>query len=297
MPKPRPLPPGLPQQFTVAEARAAGLSHRRLRALDLDRSFWGIRAAARVTELRQRCALLQLRLPERAFFSHSTAALLLGVPVPLRFERDPQLQVSVPAPTRALVAQGVRGHRVSVTPSEIGVVHGLRLTSPERTWCDLAEQVPFADLVAAGDFLIHWRRPLTSVEALTRAITERTSRRGRRNLARAIGRLNNRSESPPESHLRLLLEDAGLPPPRINHVVSDRFGEFVARTDFSFEEYNLVIEYQGDYHRTSKGQWRADMTRRSRLESLNLRVLELNADDLRNPAELVARIRAFARLR
>jgi len=172
----------------------------------------------------------------------------------------------------------------------------LRLTSPVRTWCDLAELVPLLDLVAAGDFLIHWRDPIATVSELSAAIEHRASRRGVRALRHAVARLNDRSESPPESKLRVIIVDAGLPMPRVNHSVSDRFGEFVARTDLIIDAYRIILEYQGDYHRTVKGQWRADMTRRSRLEAQGWRVMEPNADDLLDPAELTARILDLARL-
>jgi very-short-patch-repair endonuclease len=78
--------------------------------------------------------------------------------------------------------------------------------------------------------------------------------------------------------------------------VTDRFGEFVARTDLIIDEYKIVLEYQGDYHRKMVGQWRADMTRRSKLEALGWKVMELNADDLLDPEELIRRIRALASL-
>lgn len=43
-------------------------------------------------------------------------------------------------------------------------------------------------------------------------------------------------------------------------------------------------------------QWRKDMTRRSRFEAKGWFVMELNADDLDDPTELVERIRmALAR--
>ncbi|MBU1589284.1 MAG: hypothetical protein KKH51_15270 [Actinobacteria bacterium] len=53
----------------------------------------------------------------------------------------------------------------------------------------------------------------------------------------------------------------------------------------------MILEYQGDYHR-SMSQWRKDMTRRSRLEAQGWYVMEINADDLGDPVELVARIRS-----
>jgi very-short-patch-repair endonuclease len=70
----------------------------------------------------------------------------------------------------------------------------------------------------------------------------------------------------------------------------------VARTDLILEKERVVLEYQGDYHRTTKGQWRADMTSRSRLEARGWRVMELNADDLKDPVELLARIGAMIAL-
>lgn len=104
------------------------------------------------------------------------------------------------------------------------------------------------------------------------------------------------AESAPESILRVIIVLAGLPEPRVNIDVTDRRGEFVARTDLAIAEFKLVIEYMGDYHRTSAGQWRDDMTRRSRLEAQGWRVMEVNADDLLDHVELIDRIRQFARL-
>jgi very-short-patch-repair endonuclease len=66
---------------------------------------------------------------------------------------------------------------------------------------------------------------------------------------------------------------------------------------FEFTEYRTLVEYQGDYHRLTKAQWRKDMTRRSRLEAAGWIVIELNADNLKNPADVVARITAALRRR
>jgi very-short-patch-repair endonuclease len=62
------------------------------------------------------------------------------------------------------------------------------------------------------------------------------------------------------------------------------------RIDLAIPSRKVAIEYQGDYHRDPE-QWRRDMTRVSRLESDSWFVIQVNADDLRDPAELVARIR------
>ncbi len=61
------------------------------------------------------------------------------------------------------------------------------------------------------------------------------------------------------------------------------------RLDLAIPRLKIDIEYQGDYHRDPT-QWRSDMTRRSRIESSGWYYLEFNADDLRSPAEIVARV-------
>lgn len=263
----------------------------RLRAADLDRSVWGTRFVG-TPDFRNRCAQYQLRMPEYTFFSHQTAARIWGIPLPPGPESD--LHIAVPDPARAPHAHGIAGHRLQIREDEVTTVQGLRVTTPTRTWLDLSS-LDLGDLVAAGDFLIHHRHELTTLRALEHELHSRVTRRGLRRLWRALDLLNDRSESAPESILRVIIIEAGLPAPVVNHDVSDSWGNFVARTDLRIEEFRLVIEYMGDYHR-NKAQWRADMTRRSRLESLGWRVMEVNADDLRDPAELARRIRDFARL-
>lgn len=316
--------------FTVREALQQGVPRKRLRRNDLDRTVWGVRdirnsvvgdsfakagrgaglhaigtrsdayLAPEDREARalllDRCRMFASRIRQDAFFSHLTSARLHGIPLPWHLERDERLHISVLAPARAPHAHGIVGHKMTIVPNDIVTVAGLRTTSVERTWCDLGSVLGLHDLVAAGDFLIHWRLPLTSSRRLRRAVERSVNRRGVVLLKRALELLSDRAESPPESVLRVIIILAGLPEPSVNHEVTNARGEFVARIDLVIAEYRLVIEYMGDYHRTVKGQWRADMTRRSKLESQGWKVMEVNANDLRDPDELVARIRRYAKL-
>ncbi|WP_161972413.1 DUF559 domain-containing protein [Glaciihabitans arcticus] len=230
------------------------------------------------------------RLPTESLFSHSTAARLIGIPVPWWSERDARLHVSVAAPRRAPHAAGIIGHRSRLTERDGVVMRGVRVTSPVRTWLDLASMVRFADLVAAGDYIIHWRLPLAERDELSRAVESFGRARGAINLRKALPLLSDRAESPPESELRVILAVAGLPSPDINHALVDTDTGRHLRPDFTFREHRVILEYQGDYHRTRE-QWRKDMTRRSKLEAEGWYVMEINADDLRSPEELVARVR------
>lgn len=293
----KPLPSALSQTpFRALDADRLGVPPSRLRANDLYRDVHGVRSAAALASTSEVCKLFSERMPAAAFISHATAAKLHGIPLPYQLKQDTRIHISLPAPGRAPHADGVVGHMLQIESHELTAHDGLTVTTPVRTWLDLGRMLRLHDLVAAGDHLIHWRLPHATSLDLAAALESRLDRRGRRGLIEAMGLLNDRAESPPESILRVIVVQAGLPDPRINHEVSDRFGEFVARTDFIFDEMKVVLEYQGDYHRTTKGQWRADMTRRSKLEALGWKVMELNADDLRDPIELVQRIRALAGL-
>lgn len=113
---------------------------------------------------------------------------------------------------------------------------------------------------------------------------------------RRPGRSRDRAEYRAESRLRTIVALAGLGPCLVNAVITGSRGEFVARTDLELPGLGVILEYQGDYHR-AREQWRADMTRRSRIEAVTgCRVLELNADDLADPLDLVARILRLARI-
>ncbi|HWH96780.1 MAG TPA: DUF559 domain-containing protein [Pseudolysinimonas sp.] len=237
--------------------------------------------------------MFAVRLSTEVFFSHSTAARLHGVPLPPRFERMTRLHVTIPAPGRAPHAQGLLGHSRFVAPSDIvGAADGIRLSSPARTFCEMGSVLALPDLVAVADHLIRRDAPLCSVAELLERLNvgDRITRRSL--LREAIRLARPRSESRPESVLRLILLRCGWGEPEANLEVRGLDGRSM-RIDLAFPQHNLAIEYHGDYHRTPE-QWRRDLARRSRLEALGWTVVELTADDLRDPDELVARITAIA---
>jgi very-short-patch-repair endonuclease len=289
-----PLPPHLAgSPFTVSSAEAAAVTPKRLRGRDLDRSVWGVRREkALPDDVRTRCRSFAVRMPANAVFSHATAALLMNAPLPLRLELDGSVDIAVPAPARAPHARGIRGHSIRVLGDDVAFTDGIAHTSPARTWCDLAAKLSLVELVALGDFLVHWRLPLASVDQLLAKSALYAGQPGMARMREAIPLLSDRSESPPESALRVIVVQAALPALRVNYEIVQLETGATVRTDLAFDKYKVLLEYQGDYHRTAKGQWRKDMTRRSRLEADGWIVIELNADDLRDPEELVSRIEA-----
>lgn len=90
--------------------------------------------------------------------------------------------------------------------------------------------------------------------------------------------------------LRMLLIRGGIEGLRSNFWIALPDVGARYRADFAIPQLKVAIEYQSDYHR-DPAQWRADMTRLSRLQAHGWIVIQVNADDLRDPAELIVRIR------
>ena len=275
-----------------------GLSPDRMRAADLARPFWGIRVVASGTlSTLERCNAILRRMPRGAFFSHHTAALIVGMPLPLSLSERVEVHIGVAAPDRSLRSSGIVGHALRLYPADLECWHGLPVTSPARTWCDLATVLTLRQLVAAGDYLIHWRMPLVTLAELTLAVERTAGRRGHALLRRALPLLSDRSESSPESEVRVIVVTHGLPRPLVNHPIHDNQGRLIARADLYFKDYGELVEYEGDHHRTDLSQWRRDLTRTADVEAEGLHVTRVNADDLHQERALVGRIAANLRRR
>ena len=297
MPAPSTVPADLLRApFTLEQARRLGVSRKVLRGA----RFWtpapGVRASASLPDsLAVRCASMALLVPSQMAFSHVTAARLYGLPVPgartpLGMPVDEPLDVT--CSLRAPRGGRVRGHHADLG-DDVRDVDGLRVTSGARTWADLAPLLCLDDLVVLGDATVH-RGFATLVELSARAA--RAGRRGSRRMRAAISLLEPRSDSPPETRLRLLLVRAGLPRPVANRdVLVD--GAWLARPDLSYPQLRIAIEYDGDHHRTSRAQWQRDIGRRRVLEDAGWLLIVVTADDLnRRPHEIVERVRrAIAR--
>lgn len=176
-------------------------------------------------------------------------------------------------------------------------LQGLPVLSPADVWCQLSTLLSREWLVAVGDFLLSGERddsgrrpPLCTMEDLVEALARHGRRRGAAALRWALVRLRWPVDSPRESMLRLALIASGLPEPEVQMAVQTAEG--VRHGDLGYREARLVIEYQGDEHRTSRERWLRDLTRIQLIEDAGYRVILVGADDLRDGARaLTARIR------
>jgi hypothetical protein len=176
------------------------------------------------------------------------------------------LPARVPCPVFAAAAQEdtipVRpGLLVSRHASRLDslVVGELRLTTPAETLLAAARDLGVLDLVIMGDSALrlgHCTRADLQLIAGQR-------RRGVRMLRTAIPLLDERSESPWESVMRVLHQAADIDV-EPQYEIYDGFGRFVARADLRIRGTKRIHEYDGAGHRAADTHV-ADLERDRRL--------------------------------
>ena len=191
--------------FTRQEGLAAGLTDRQLRSPRFHRLHTGvyIDARAQLTP-RLRAEAAVLAFAPTAFASHATAARIWAVPIPAL----PEEHVTVVRREDRRVRAGVVCHcLVGRSDETVRIVDGIRVTSPERTFVELAAQLSLVDLVVVGDDLV--RRRLVTLKQLRGHCTAATGE-GAAQSRIAVAFVRERVDSPMESRLRMLIVLAGL---------------------------------------------------------------------------------------
>lgn len=246
--------------------------------------------AAMADDFVSRCRALNLVLPSGAAYSHATAGRLLGVQLPSlpRLHLD-DLHVTTPAGVEPPRRTGVRAYERSLPEEHTQRLIGVAVTTPGRTFLDLAQVVDLAHLVAVGDQLVrHFAR---ASEDIAEVLEWARGRPGVPRARQAAGLLSAGAESPPESIARVHLHLGGLPQPEVNGWITDPQGDPRYRGDLVYRAWRTVVEYDGAYHRDAE-QFGRDLARRNDLTAWGWTVVHLDASLLRRPDRLVAAVRA-----
>lgn len=275
--------PPLSWPFLVRDASTLGISDRRLRGPEFRTVLRGVAVDARVPDTvvtRSRAALLLA--PEGAVLSHWTAARLWGGRVPdndhvhVAFQRRVRFRVT-----------GVKPHCFTYRLDEVRR-HGLPVTSPHQTFCQLARFLRLVDVVALGDSLV--RKKYHSPESLL-ALAEQWVGQCRGEAVTAARLVRDGVDSSPESALRVLMVTAGFPEPAVNIEIRDADGIVRYRLDLGYEEVRVAIEYDGRWHDDPEHRLH-DATRRTHLaDSDGWTFVVVTADELYGAtASLVQRL-------
>jgi hypothetical protein len=208
-----------------------------------------------------------------------------------------RVDVSVVAPRRAPHAAGITGHSLRLTPADVARRLGLPVTSPVRTWLDLAAAGESVEnLVVAADRIVHARNSLASIEDLGHAI-ERHRGRGIRSLRRALPLVSDGSDSGRETRVRTAVVARGLPVPVVQHRVLDHAGRLIGIADLAFPDYRTLVEYEGDHHRTDRDQWRRDLDRFNRYQRAGWIALRVETGQFAAMSATLDTLEAALRLR
>ena len=276
--------------FRVREALRRGIPASALRTRALFRPFHGIRSWTRPTSHEDLARAVLPRLRPDQVFSHTTAAVILGLPLPRRLEQDRRVHVTTIGTDQALRVRGTIGHR-----SRRGRVRVVRsgtaaLTHPADTFVALARLLTLDELIVVGDALIG-ERGWCDRDELEAAARRHRGARGIRKVRAALREIRPGSRSPGETRLRLLLVRRGLPEPARNHdVVVD--GHWVACVDLAYPAARVAIEYESDLHRTDPTAFRKDLTRGEQLKDVDWWLVRATADDVGALADaFVGRVR------
>ena len=98
-----------------------------------------------------------------------------------------------------------------------------------------------------------------------------------------------------ETRVRLLLTRGGVREPLLNDPIVGPLGEELGKPDLKWLAERVLVEYEGDQHRTDKRQFRIDIERYERFRDHGWTVVRVTADDLigsRRQA-LVRRVKAL----
>jgi hypothetical protein len=192
-------------------------------------------------------------------------------------------------PARVINRPGITTMRLDLEPEDRLEVRGISCTTGTRAAYDLLRLAPgLVEAVVAGDCLLH--AGLTDAAAISAYQESHPRRRGLRQLRSALPLLDGAAASPPETRLRLLCREAGLPPLEVNVPLFDLAGNFLGIVDLLEPVAGLGIEYDGAYHRDLQ-QHTADNHREEKLEGSGLAIMRVTSLDLADEQALVNRIR------
>lgn len=316
-----PIPESLGDRFTVHEALQCGVSYGRLRRADIDTPFQGVRrrrggdppvyetadahgpSATELEILDIARSYFAIDRPRDMFLSHTTAAILLGLPLASSYIRRGQIEVCRVMPANAPRSRRVRGHQVSPESVRIGRTMGLPVSVAAATWAMLADRLPLDELVALGDAAIRIpRRPGTTTPPSARGLAtleelEREQavpgRRGALGLRAALPLLRQGSSSRPETLLRLQLAAPGMPPIALDHDVYDPHGRLLGCSEIAYPEFRVAVEYESEHHRVDRDQWNRDIAKYSDYADEGWEVVRITSHHLfQRPGEALRLVRS-----
>jgi very-short-patch-repair endonuclease len=217
-----------------------------------------------------------------AVVSHGTAARLWGM---LAVQSSAELHVTVPVRNPG-ARSGVRTHRVRRLPEEeVTTKHGIPLTTPARTICDLAATEPLRDVESA---LAEARIHRLATDRQITAVIDRAPTRPGITVIRGLIEAEDDGDytrSKAERCLRDLIKAANLTRPLFNEPILG----FVV--DVVWPNERLIVEVDTYTYHSHPAAFERDRRRDQQLVAAGYRVIRITWIQLRDrPIETIASI-------
>ena len=273
--------------FTSSHAAASGVSRRRQRKPDVAIPSRGIRVPLQGDATTPANLHAYTALDDESTLTHHSGARIWEFGLPGWMQEDWRIHVARDRNGSQPRRRNVVGHRMTFNPGEVVMHDGVRVTSPARTWLDLAGLLTVDELIAAGDSVVaahgpefpRPRTPLATIDDLRRMIAAHPGMRGMKTARLALPEIRVGADSPQETRMRLVLARTKLGEPVLNHVICNSWGQPAVWPDAAYPEHRLALQYDGGHH-SDPVQAARDRKRKETTERLGWTELRIFKDDL-----------------
>jgi hypothetical protein len=262
--------------LATGAAHAHGISVRQLRSRAYTRVTHGRYVAGPIKDETAWWAAVLDALPPGTVLSHASAARLYELPLVVGLNCPAEITtVTVPATAPVPARAGVIAHGRILTPDDTRYYRGVPVTTPARLLTDAANDVALEWLAAVGDAML--RLGLANEAQLLAGVEAAAGRRGVVRAREALSLLDGRSQSAPETVLRIRLGRAGLwLTPQCPVLDGD---QVIAHVDLGLPRLRVGVEYEGRHHAEGE-QFDRDLSRYTRFTALGWRILRAGRADL-----------------
>jgi hypothetical protein len=183
-------------------------------------------------------------------------------------------------------------HRAEFTESDVVEIEGLAVFSLDLALadflCDGDKRTAFAALDEAmrglaADHCLKLR------ENVRDRLLDRRSKRGIHRAQMLLALATGKAESPPESMLRLIVVEAGLPVPEAQYEITAIDGRRLYVLDMAWPALRIALEYDGFAAHEERREH--DAERDERMAGRGWVTIRATAADLRDPSRMLAELR------
>ncbi|WP_453985619.1 hypothetical protein [Brevibacterium casei] len=181
-------------------------------------------------------------LPPNAVFSHRSALIVHGLPIPF-FEDGETICAETVHPRNAVRRPTMLIRRRELEPGDTVEVGGVPVTSVLRTLFDISRDCPLAFAVAVVDDAL--RCSLVTLNEFREFCARHPVRTHQARIDAVLDNADGRRETVAESICAIRFVEHSIHGFEPQVVIEDEQGEFIARTDFADEAAKVIAEFDG----------------------------------------------------